>query len=120
MFEVKDSGKREEYASGMVRDTAIGKKQFHRVFEGPMFERWVEHLTKGAVKYPDNADGTANWTIATGDPELRRFRESAVRHFMQWYFGETDEDHASACYFNINGVEFVREKLEKRKREASL
>ena len=109
-FTVKDSGKREEFASGMVRDTAHGKKQYHRVLDGPMFERWAEHLTKGAIKYPDNADGTANWTNAESVEELSRFKQSALRHFMQWYHGDRDEDHAAAVFFNINGSEYVDRK----------
>ena len=63
-FVVKDSGARQEFESGMVRDTSFGKVQFHRVNDGPMLKRWAEHLTKGAVKYPDNEDGTPNWTKA--------------------------------------------------------
>lgn len=110
-FKVKDSGKRKEFKSGMVRDTASGKTQFHRVLEGPMFERWAKHMTKGAVKYPDNRDGSANWTRARGKAELLRFRESALRHFVQWWNGEGDEDHAAAVLFNINGAEFVKERL---------
>ncbi len=31
---------------------------------------------------------------------------------MQWYGGNTDEDHAAAVIFNINGWEYVSEKLE--------
>lgn len=107
-FEVKDSGKRAQFESGMVRDTNDGKVQWHRLAEGPMLARWAEHLTKGAVKYPDLEDGSANWTLASGDAELRRFRESAFRHFMQWHNGDTDEDHASAVFFNVNGAEYVK------------
>jgi hypothetical protein len=107
-FVVKDSGKRQEFDSGMVRDTSEGKMQYHRCLEGPMFQRWAAHLTKGAVKYPDNPDGSANWTKASGDPELRRFKESALRHFIQWYFGHTDEDHAAGVLFNVNGAEYVK------------
>jgi hypothetical protein len=113
-FVVNDSGKREVFASGMVRDTAEGKKQYHRVLEGPMFDRWAAHLTKGAVKYPDNADGTANWTKAAGDEERRRFRQSALRHFIQWYYGDRDEDHAAAVFFNVNGAEYLNENLSDR------
>ncbi len=113
-FVVKDSGARETYASGMVRDTAVGKKQYHRVLEGPMFDRWAAHLTKGAVKYPDNADGTANWTRAQGDAEYRRFKESALRHFIAWYRGERDEDHGAGVFFNINGAEYTHANLSHR------
>lgn len=108
VYVVKDSGERTVFDSGMVRDTSVGKKQYHRVLEGPMFERWVEHLTKGAVKYPDNADGTANWTKANSIAEFRRFKQSALRHFLQWYMGDTDEDHAAAILFNVNGVEYIK------------
>lgn len=107
-FVIKDSGERQQFESGMVRDTAGGKMQYHRVFEGPMLERWAEHLTKGAEKYPDLEDGRANWTLASKPDEERRFRESAVRHFVQWLRGDRDEDHAAAVFFNVNGAEYVR------------
>lgn len=76
-----------------------------------MLERWAEHLTKGASKYPDLPDGNANWTLADGLEELNRFRESAFRHFYQWVRGDVDEDHAAAVFFNINGAEYVKEKM---------
>lgn len=110
-FIIRDSGERKQFASGMVRDVTTGKLQWHRIFDGPMAERWAAHLTKGATKYPDVKPGTANWTLAAGDEELQRFKESALRHFMQWYRGETDEDHAAAVYFNVNGAEYVKAKL---------
>jgi len=102
-FDVKDSGKREEYDSGMVRDTDEGKTLWHLVADGPMLKRYAEHLTKGAAKYTPR-----NWMKARGEEEYDRFRESAYRHFMQWYLGEgTEEDHASATLFNMNGAEYV-------------
>lgn len=107
-YAIKDSGKRAEFASGMVRDTSEGKLRYHRIAEGPMLKRWAEHLTKGAVKYPDVAPGVANWTLAAGEEERQRFRASAFTHFMQWFYGEVDEDHAAAVFFNINGAEYVK------------
>lgn len=105
VFVTKDSGRRTEFASGMVRDTQTGKTQYLLCFSGPMFNRWAELLTRGAEKYtPDN------WMKAAGAEELQRFRESAARHFVQWLRGDTDEDHAAAVFFNINGAEYVREK----------
>jgi hypothetical protein len=105
-FVVKDSGQRKEFESGMVRDTDDSKTYWSLVASGPMLRRWAEHLTGGARKYARD-----NWMLATGDEELARFRESAFRHFMQWWYGADDEDHAAAVYFNINGAEFVKEKL---------
>lgn len=110
-FVIKDSGERQVFTSGMVRDVETGKEQYHRVLEGPMLLRWVRHLTKGATKYPDSPDGSANWTKAHEELEYRRFKRSALRHFMQWYRGDVDEDHGAAVYFNINGAEHVKEKL---------
>ena len=106
MVVIKDSGERIQMA-GMVRDTSADKIRYDLVFDGPMFKRWAEHLTAGAKKY-----SARNWTGAKSQEELDRFRESAVRHFVQWLAGETDEDHAAAVVFNINGVEYVKDQLK--------
>lgn len=111
-FVVKDSGKRQQFASGMVRDVQDSKVDISRVFDGPMLERWADHITKGATKYPDIAPGVPNWTLAAGEAELIRFKKSAARHFYQWMRGDTDEDHAAAVMFNLNGYEYVKEKLK--------
>lgn len=105
-FLVKDSGKRQEFTSGMVRDVDEGKVNYGLVLDGPMFERWAAHLTKGAKKY-----ARRNWMLATGQEEYERFKESALRHFVQWWKGERDEDHAAAVMFNVNGAEYVAGKL---------
>lgn len=103
---MKDSGKRLEFDSGMVRDVTEGKTLWHLVSGGPMLERWAIHMTAGANKY-----GPDNWMLAEGNSEYLRFRESAFRHFMQWYYGAVDEDHASATFFNINGAEYVLRRM---------
>ena len=105
-FTVKDSGQRQQFDSGMQRDTTEGKILWHLAFDGPMFKRYAVHLTKGAVKYE-----ARNWMKANGHAEMERFKESAVRHFIQWMNGEVDEDHASAVLFNINGFEYVLDQL---------
>jgi len=112
-FVVKDSGERQQFESGMVRDTQAGKLDWWRLLIGPMARRLVAHVTKGAVKYPDVKPGVPNWTLAAGEQELARFKASAFRHFIQWYEGDVDEDHAAAVHFNINGAEYVKEKLAK-------
>lgn len=105
-FVVKDSGQRQEYASGMVRDVQDDKPMVRLIRSGPMFMRWAIHLTKGAVKY-----GRDNWTLANSNEELERFKDSAARHFEQWLNDERDEDHAAAVFFNINAAEYVRGRL---------
>lgn len=105
-FEVKDSGDRQEFESGMKRDTQDNKVLYSLIFDGPMLERYAEHLTKGAKKYD-----ARNWMKAQSEEELQRFRESAIRHFIQWLRGDRDEDHAAAVWFNVNGAEYVRTKI---------
>src|SRR5690242_16921322 len=106
-FIVKDSGERLKFDSGMQRDVAHNKIDYSLVADGPMLLRWAIHLDKGAKKYDKR-----NWMKAEGEQELARFKESAFRHFIQWFYGDVDEDHAAAVMFNINGAEYVKEKLE--------
>lgn len=111
-FETKDSGKRSEYASGMVRDTEEGKARFDLVFpEGvpyaeQMVTRFADLMARGAEKYSER-----NWEKARGREELARYRSSALRHLIQWMTGETDEDHAAAVMFNILAGETVKYRM---------
>lgn len=107
---IHDSGKRVTYASGSMRDPGEGKLKWSRIFYGPMARRWAQHLTTAEAKYPDAAPGVPNFTLIETEEEYFRYKESALRHFMSWFYEETDEDHASAVYFNVNGVEIIRDK----------
>lgn len=102
---IHDSGKRQEFGGGMVRDIEEGKVDYTLITDGPMFDRWAVHLTKGAVKY-----SARNWMKAGGIEEYERFRKSAFRHFRDWMRDKKDEDHAAAVFFNINGAEYVQAK----------
>ena len=106
-MKIKDSGKREELGGGMVRDTAEGKVDYSLLYDGPMLQRWAEHLTEGAKKY-----NKRNWLLSTTKTAYDRYRESAARHFAQWMRGDTDEDHAAAVFFNLNGAEYVKRYLD--------
>ena len=108
-FEVKDSGKRTEFAGGMVRDTAEGKLDWSNLRFGPMPRRIVTHLTKGRDKYPDPEPGIPNWTLGRGIEVWLHARESYGRHNDAYLAGLKDEDHASALYFNVNVMEYVRQ-----------
>lgn len=107
-FTIKDSGARASFEGGMVRDTEDDKVDYGNVAFGPMLYRWAMHCTKGREKYPDPEPGVPNWTLAKGIAEFLRFRASAFRHFMAWFMGLRDEDHAAGVFFNINGAEYVR------------
>lgn len=111
-YVTKDSGKREEFDSGMVRDTQDDKPRFDLLFplgipySDQFLTRVAELLARGAVKYD-----ARNWEKAAGQAELDRFKASAMRHLIQWQAGETDEDHAAAVVFNLMGAHLVEWKL---------
>ena len=96
MFDtLKDSGKREQFITGAVRDTATDKPRPDLI--SPFFlERLGEHLRKGAIKYQP-------WNWAKGIPSSRCY-ESAMRHLMRYAQGYTDEDHLAAAAFNIMAI----------------
>jgi hypothetical protein len=113
VYDTKDSGKRSEYESGMVRDTQEGKARFDLLlpkgvpYGEQMLTRFAELMARGAGKYTER-----NWEKAEGREELDRYYSSALRHLMQWVAGETDEDHAAAVMFNITAGEYVLRKMK--------
>ena len=107
-FITKDSGERQEYSTGMRRDTVEGKPRFDLVvpaylpYDEQFLHRVAMLMTRGADKY-----GERNWERARTPEELRRFRSSAFRHFMQWFTSANDgEDHAAAVTFNLIAAEY--------------
>lgn len=111
---IKDSGIHREFQSGMKRDANPGSTQYALVFDGPLLERLAVHLTKGAAKYEPR-----NWMLANSREEMERFRTSAANHFVKWMRGERDEDHMAAVIFNLNGYEYVKERLEDQEAKPS-
>lgn len=111
-YRTLDSGVRQPYKSGMVRDGQGGKPRFDLLrpkgvpFYKQFFTRVAMLMTRGAEKY-----GFRNWEMANSQEELERFETSAERHMQQYLAGETDEDHAAAVVFNLLAAETVRWKL---------
>lgn len=112
-FVVKGGEGKTAGAGGMQRSVVGDKTDYSLALDGVMFRRWAEHLTR-ATRPPANY-AKRNWLLAlNGTPEERqdardRARESAVRHFIQWYLGNHDEDHAAAVFFNVNVDETLKE-----------
>jgi len=112
-FKTKDSGKRVDYDSGMRRDIQDGKPRFDLIiphgqpYEETVLYRWAMLMERGMSKY-----GYRNWEKANTEEELIRFKQSAIRHFMQWISGEIDEDHVAATLFNLNAYEWLKRKME--------
>lgn len=104
-FVTLDSGAREEYKSGMVRDTAAGKPRYDLIPIMPL-RRLADLYARGAEKYGDR-----NWQLASSEQELQRFKASGLRHYFQYLNGDTDEDHAAAVVFNVFAQMFLEAKL---------
>src|SRR4030042_1914883 len=91
-FTLKDSGQRESFDSGMVRDTREGKGRFDLI--SPIaLRRLAVIYEKGAIKYEPR-----NWE--KGAP-FSRFMDSALRHLNQYKEGRRDEDHLAQAAWNI-------------------
>lgn len=95
-----------------MRDSQAGKPRFDLLipkgvpFERQYLTRVALHMAKGAERYSDR-----NWEKFQDEEALERAKASAFRHFMQWFTGEDDEDHAAAIYFNVMAVEYIKEKM---------
>ena len=101
----KDSGKRAHFESGMQRDTEDNKERYDLLYL-PLLKEWAAIMARGAQKYEDD-----NWKKANSVEELRRFKASAWRHFVQFIDGEEDEAHHAAVLFNIGGCMYMMDKL---------
>jgi len=90
-YTIKDSGKRQEFPTGSVRDTSLGKGRYD-LLPAYALSRVAKHFESGAAKY-----NPRNWEL--GQP-LCRYLDSAIRHLFNFLGGDRSEDHLSAAVFN--------------------
>jgi hypothetical protein len=92
LFQIKDSGERQKFETGAVRDIQKGKGRYDLVspFMLDRLARWYE---LGAGKYGDR-----NWE--KGIP-FSRYVDSACRHLNKYRMGYREEDHLSAAIWNL-------------------
>lgn len=88
---VADSGKREEFVTGSVRDTRQGKGRFDLIAPYAL-KRLAQHYENGARKYGDR-----NWEKGQ---YLSRYLDSAIRHLYAYLGGSREEDHLAAAAWN--------------------
>jgi hypothetical protein len=91
-YTLHDSGERQQFATGAVRDRQAGKGRFD-LLPALAMTRLARHFEKGAAKYGDR-----NWE--QGIP-LSRFLDSALRHLFAYLAGRDDEDHLVAAAWNL-------------------
>ncbi len=113
---VKDSGKREEFATGSVRDSQDGKGRFDLIPYHSLF-RLARHFENGAVKY-----GPDNWRLGQ---KLSRYLSSASRHLAQWGASkrgelQLDEDHLAAAAWNIFALMWTENEIKEGRLSAEL
>lgn len=89
---ILDSGKRQEFTTGSVRDTSEGKGRFDLL---PYYSltKVAQHFEEGSRKYSDD-----NWR--KGQP-LSRYFDSAQRHLAKFAMGFQDEPHLTAAIWNL-------------------
>lgn len=101
-FITKDSGKRQSFSTGMVRDVQDDKPRFDLIpTEG--LRRLADLYARGAEKYGDD-----NWK--KGQPFSRAYA-SLFRHLIQWREGDRTEDHIAAVVFNAFALIYYEENL---------
>lgn len=108
---VKDSGQRESFDTGSVRDTRKGKGRYDLI--SPIgLRRLAQHYENGAAKYGDR-----NWEKGQS---LSRYLDSAERHLESFKEGLRDEDHLSAVVWNIFCIIHTEEMIRRGKLPKSL
>jgi len=98
-----DSGHREHFETGSVRDTREGKGRFDLIPVQSM-RRLARHYEAGAAKYGDR-----NWE--RGQP-LARYLDSAFRHLCGVLEDLRDEDHTAAVVWNMFAYMETRRRIE--------
>ena len=99
-----DSGKRDIYNGGAVRDCRKGKGRFDLI--SPIA------LTRIAKVYEQGAEGKGDRNWEEGIP-LSRFIDSATRHINQYLSGMRDEDHIAQAAWNLMGLIHTEEMVKR-------
>lgn len=91
-YSTRDSGSREEFSTGAMRDTQNGKARWD-LLPVKELKRVAELYARGAEKYGEN-------NYQRGMP-VSRFSSSLQRHLYSFMLNEsTEEDHLAAVVFN--------------------
>jgi hypothetical protein len=110
-FVMKDSGARQTFETGAVRDAGSGKGFWH-CLPYVALEALAKLYEAGAKKYAKH-----NWK--KGIP-LSRYIDSAYRHLAKLAEGWPDEDHAAAVLWNVAGYLWTRKEISEGRLPATL
>jgi len=101
-MKILDSGKRQTFETGSVRDVREGKGRFD-LLPPAAITLLAKHFEEGAKKYGDN-----NWL--KGQP-LSRYLDSALRHLFKVLAGQEDEPHDRAAAWNLMAYMETKERI---------
>ena len=104
MSEMKDSGQRETFESGAVRDSDEDKPHPELISAFAM-ERLALWLSAGAKKYTRR-----NWERGLS---IERCFASMYRHLLKYQMCEHDEDHLVAIFCNCMMILDFEEKIKR-------
>ena len=99
---IKDSGTRQEFETGSVRDIGTGKGRFDLIPFLP-HEKLAIHFEAGIKKY-----GERNWEKGQ---TLKTYLDSGERHLLKFMNGERDEDHLSASVWNNYAYQWTENEI---------
>lgn len=92
---LKDSGHREIFSNGYVREPKTGLGRYD-LLPPEALQRMALHYEQGAIKYaPRNWEKGGLWSVNVN---------SAMRHLVVWLMGDDSEDHLAACCWNLWAV----------------
>ena len=102
MKDMHDSGQRQAFDSGAVRDVQTGKGRYDLLPTAALMRdaAWIE---LGAQKYSDR-----NWE--KGIP-ISRCVDSLFRHLVKYIAGYQDEDHLAAIRWNAGAIMFYEAEM---------
>lgn len=92
-YVTKDSGQREQYETGAMRDVRGGKGRYDLISTFATRRR-AGVMERGAAKYDDR-----NWEKGIN---IMRCLDSALRHIAQYIEGMDDEDHLAQAGVNLD------------------
>ncbi len=108
-YVTKDSGNRETYDSGMVRDTQLGKPRFDLM--DPVGVPYRElYSTRIAIALAKDAEeyGDRHWEKEEGEAGLAAAMFSTDLYLHKWKAGEADQDYAAYVHIGLLQAETFR------------
>ena len=108
---MEDSGKRKEFGTGAVRDSAEDKPRPDLISPYAQWRKG-EWLRLGAIKYAER-----NWEKGM---QFSRCIASIFRHLLQYMMGKTNEDHLAAIAVNAEFLMHYEKMIEMGKLPATL